>query len=320
MPQENTVFMFSGQGSHYFQMGRELFEGNPLFRRHFLRMDEVAADLLGVSLSKMLYGDRRKSDAFDCTLLSSSSIFVVEYALAQTLLGNGVEPDMMLGASLGVYCSIALADCLNAEETLALVIGQAKVFDQRCERGSMLALLADPRLYAESPVLYCNSEIAASNYAGHFVISARQTDLPQIESFLKARDVVFYNLPVSRPFHTRWTEPARSAILALLESLQFARPKLPVVCCAQAGPLDDITPAVLWTSLRERIDFEWAIRRLELEGPHRYIDVGPMGTLATFLKYLLPSSARSRVHAVMTPFGTDHKNLAELLTGSQMSV
>jgi bacillaene synthase trans-acting acyltransferase len=320
MRREKTVFMFSGQGSHYFQMGRELFEANPLFRRHFLRMDAVAAELLGVSLSAILYGDRRKSDTFDSTLLSSASIFAVEYALAQTLIGKDVEPDMMLGASLGVYCSICLADCLNAEETLALVIRQAKALEQHCEKGSMLALLADPRLYSESAVLHCNSEIAASNYPGHFVISARQADLPQLESFLKSREVIFYNLPVSRPFHTRWTEPARSAILALLAAVQFARPKLPVVCCAQASPLAEITPPVLWTSLRERIDFEGTVRRLELEGPHRYIDVGPMGTLATFLKYLLPSTSPSRVHAVMTPFGTDHKNLEELLTGSQMAV
>ncbi|HXO71628.1 MAG TPA: acyltransferase domain-containing protein [Bradyrhizobium sp.] len=310
--------MFSGQGSHYYQMGRDLFDHDALFRRNMLHMNEVAGDLLGLSLTDILY-QNRKSDVFDRTLLSSSAIFAIEYALAQTLIGNGVEPALVLGASLGVYCSICVADCLKADKALATVIGQSRIFEERCEPGFMLALLASPRLYSDSPVLHRNSEIAALNYSGHFVISARQPDLQQIESFLRDREITYYRLPVSLPFHTRWTEPARSATLALFESLQFAPPQLSVVCCGQASPRDAITPAFLWASLRECIDFERTILRLELQGPHRYIDVGPMGTLATFLKYLLPPTSQSRVHSVMTPLGGDLKRLRELLTAARTS-
>jgi hypothetical protein len=57
---------------------------------------------------------------------------------------------------------------------------------------------------------------------------------------------------------------------------------------------------------------------LEEQGPRRYIDVGPAGTLATFLKYGLPATTESTVHAILTPYGFDEKNLAALVGVDQI--
>jgi len=65
--------------------------------------------------------------------------------------------------------------------------------------------------------------------------------------------------------------------------------------------------------VRRPIRFRESTARLEQRGACRYIDVGPAGTLATFLKYGLPATATSTVHSILTPFGFDQKNLAALL-------
>src|SRR5690349_11489627 len=86
-----TVFMFSGQGSQYFQMGKELFNKNDTFRTWMVRLDEIARRLAGRSVIETLYSEaHRKADRFDCTLLTHPAIFMVEYSLAQTLMQAGL--------------------------------------------------------------------------------------------------------------------------------------------------------------------------------------------------------------------------------------
>src|ERR1700733_6256349 len=84
MPVSPTVFMFSGQGSQYFQMGRVLFEKNDTFRHWMVQLDDVARKLLGRSVIDALYSSfHGKGDPFDRTLLTHPAIFMVEYTLVR---------------------------------------------------------------------------------------------------------------------------------------------------------------------------------------------------------------------------------------------
>ena len=313
MPAPTTVFMFSGQGSQYFQMGRGLFEGHDTFRRWMLRLDGIARGTLGRSVVETLYADTRgKADPFDRTLLTHPAIFMVEYALAQSLIQAGVVPDMVLGASMGSFAAATVADVLDVEEALAAVIRQAAAFEEACERGGMTAVLAAPELFRE-PFLGGRGELAGVNFSSHFVVSAKETELDAIESSLRRRDVGHQRLAVSFPFHSRWIDGAESAFAAFMAGVPRRAPRLPFVCCEQAATLAEVPEGYFWSVVRRPVRFRETIHRLEQGRACRYVDVGPSGTLATFAKYGLHAASASSVHATLTPYGQDAKSFAAAL-------
>jgi acyl transferase domain-containing protein len=141
MPQLDTVFMFSGQGSHYFQMGRALFEQNGVFRASMLRLDGMVRELSGSSVVETVYCENHsKGELFDRILSTHPAIFMVEYSLAQSLTHAGIVPDVTLGASLGSFAAAAVAGIIDVEDALMAVIRQATTIEVRCEPGGMIAI------------------------------------------------------------------------------------------------------------------------------------------------------------------------------------
>lgn len=311
----STIFMFSGQGSQYFQMGRALFEHDAVFRDQLRRLDTMASRLTGCSIVEAIYDPHRdKSESFDRTLLTHPAIFMVEYALAQTLMHAGVEPDATLGASLGTFAAAAISGVIDAEAALSWILEQASILEAHCEPGGMLAVLANPSL-ATDPFLAQRSDLAAVNFSSHFVLSAPQYELDPIEAWLRARDVTCQRLPVSFAYHSRWIEPARAQLQSRATSMRLRPARVPLICCERSGELRDLTDDHFWNVTRNCIRFLDTVATVERSGPHRYIDLGPAGTLTTFLKYALPKQSRSSAHTILSPYGGEVRNLARIVAG-----
>jgi bacillaene synthase trans-acting acyltransferase len=308
----DTVFMFSGQGSQYFQMGKELYGSNPTFRDWMVRLDDVARGLVGESVIATVYsGANAKSDRFDRTLLTHPAIFMVEYSLAQALMQAGVRPDLVLGASMGSFAAAAVAGLLDVEDALRAVVRQAKSLEEHGEPGGMMAVLTDPALFEED-FLRLHSELAAVNFDSHFIVSAKRTELAQIEATLKQRQIVHQRLPVSSPFHSQWIDRAKTTFGAFMQSIRWKQGQVPMICSDRTTAVSELPADYFWDVVRNPIRFREAAIRLDQERPRRFIDVGPAGTLATFLKYTLPKTTRSTVRPILTPFGLDQRNLADV--------
>lgn len=305
-----TVFMFSGQGSHYYQMARDLFESEPTFKKHLLRLDDVARRALERSIVEILYDDRRrKADLFTRTLYTSPALFMIQWALASTLREHGVRPDFLLGASLGSYVAAAVGGCFDAEDGLRVVIEQAQILESTCPRGGMLAVLAPPALYHDTAVLRENSELAGVNFASHFVLASSPESLDAIEHVLASKEITSQRLAVSFAFHSKWIDDAERPFRAALRALRYGRSDVPIICTADASRVDVVGEDRLWRAARMPILFKTSVDYLETNGSYRYVDLGPSGTLAAFVKYNLRSDSRSEVFATVTPFGQSVHNL-----------
>lgn len=304
-----TVFAFSGQGSQYFQMGLELQTSDPSFRRQMVRMDELVRDISGYSVLDALYdSSRTKADSFDHLPLTHPAIFMVEWATAQLLIRRGVVPSMVLGVSLGTMTAAVMADCMGWEQALTSIVRQAQIVEEHAVRGCMIAVLADASVLLDEQ-LQGRCEVAARNFKNHIVISAPRRELAGIEACLRRRELTFQRLPVQFPFHSSWFDSTRERLRSASGPSTALAAQLPVACCAAVEVLTQIPADHFWSVARQPIQFAALIDKLEAQGVYRYVDVGPAGTLATFLRYLLPSSSLSKVFPTLTPFGRDLRNL-----------
>jgi acyl transferase domain-containing protein len=319
MANRKTVFMFSGQGSQYFEMGRALYEQRSTFRHWMERMDLIIRELSGCSVIDALFNQGRdKTEVFDRTMLSHPAIFMVEYAAAQTMIEAGVTPDLTLGASMGSVVAATVSGCLGWEDALSATVRQARILEARCERGGMIAILSEPALYDDDG-LRGNCVIASVNFPSHFVVAAKQGRLEAIEAFLRGKRVGFARLPVSFAFHSPWIEEAKAPFEELWRSLSHQAAAIPMACCVLSETLTKLPENYLWTLAREPSRFYQTVMQLEANGPFRYIDLGPTGTLATFLKYALPPASPSTWQAALSPRDVAMESWTAVVAGPRLS-
>jgi acyl transferase domain-containing protein len=291
-----------------------------VFKAEMQHMDALLRDRYRLSIIDVLYKeDHRKSMPFGRTYWTNPAIIMVELALAKSLMQRGIRPDALLGSSLGTFTAAVVAGSCSWEDALVGVIEQALILEAHCPPGTMTAVVAPPAVFHELGWA-AHGEIAGISYPSHFVVSSTTDGMAVIESEAKARQLIYQRLEVSYAFHSRWIDPAKEALLGQSKPLLLRPPSIPIMCCANAQMLPDAVAAdYFWDVARKPIQFMRAFNQLELTGPWQYIDVGPAGTLANFVKQNLSVQSASQHHTVMTPFGSELRNLDRLATALHMA-
>jgi len=299
-----VVWMCSGQGSQFFNMGQELYRSEPVFRRAMDLCDEMLRPLLGLRLTDVIYAQRGDPHApFDRVLHSSPAILAVQYAMARVLRARGQSPDLVLGYSLGEISAGILAGALALEDGLRLAVRMAELLERSAPPGAMLAVLGDRALMAAHPEWFAEAEVAGRNFDGHFVLSGRPEVMARVEAKLGAAGVSVQRLPVAFAFHSSQLGAVGPALRQLLGEVAVVPAAVDMMSASDGRISRTLSADGLWATLSGPVDFQATLARLATQGPRRYVDIGPSGTLATFAKYGLPKSAGAEIVATVTPYG-----------------
>jgi trans-AT polyketide synthase/acyltransferase/oxidoreductase domain-containing protein len=300
-------------------MGRELYERDPGFRAVMRHADQIAHAYCGESVLATVFAeDKGRHIALDRLLYSHVGIFMVEYALAKTLIDRGVQADMVLGASLGAFAAATVAGCMDPDIALSAVLEQAVTLEACCQAGCMMAVMGERDRFLSSELLAL-CEHGASNFASHSVIALPESNRAAVEAYLRGRGLAFQQLPVRFAFHSRWIDEAGARYRSFLQNLPMREPALSFVCCATGETLKALPPNYFWSVVREPILFQQTIQNLESQDSYRYIDLSPSGSMATFLKYALAVDSKSDVRSIMSVFGSDVDRLEQLVSDHQLT-
>jgi len=303
--------MFSGQGAQYYQMGRELFASDPVFRAAMLRCDRAAGPVGGRALTEIVYGrPMSESEGFDRQEEAAPALLAIGYSLAQAIFARGIRPDLLLGYSLGETIAATVAGVLGLDEAFALLLEKARVIEATLEPAAMIAVLDGAAAVMALPeVRAAGAELAAENSARHCVLTLRRDQLGALLAGLEARGFVAARLPVRHGFHASLLDPAGPALRAVAARVPFRPPAVPLFSCATAAPLPALDAAHLWRVARGPIRFEATLRALAAAGPPlRLVEAGPSGTLATFARQVLGPDLLAL--PAINQFGQDLRTMA----------
>lgn len=307
--------MLSGQGSQYYQMGRKLYDNDKIFQHHMQQLDVKMAKRIGKSVIEEVYGSGRDlSEDFDHTVVSGMAILLLELSLTRTLIDKGVTPDILLGSSFGTLVSTVVAGCIDEEEAIDGLASHGQLFEDHCEKGCMVAVLAKAEIYENDEKLQSLAQMVGINFETSFVLSMPMTNFDQVKAILTSLEVAYQKLPVTRAYHSHWIDSARDKFLSLYGERSWKKPRIPIVCTSRTLPLINVNPETLWHVVRGPIHFEKTAQWIEARGPHTYIDLGPSGTLATFLKYVLPQDSQSQSFQILSPYNNPVRSIDTLVT------
>ncbi|WP_267897927.1 type I polyketide synthase [Nocardia suismassiliense] len=295
--------MCTGYGSQYPQMGRELYESEPVYREAFDRCDAIAAPLLGRSLSALLYG-RQPATTIDDPVLAQPALFAVGYALHALWQSWGVRADVMAGHSLGEYLAAHLAGIFSAEDALALVIRRAQLVEELAPTATMAYIATDVDTVTAALSGYGQTvAIAAVNAPDATVISGETSAVEALLAELRERGIDAVMLPVTRAFHSPLMKPVLDAFRAVAESITYAAPRIPLVANLSgelAGPAD-LASADYWVRhLLEPVQFTHTMAMLACQNLDAFVELGPKPTLTGLGQRCLPDSGAVWVPS-MTP-------------------
>lgn len=306
------VFMYSGQGAQYYQMGKELYEQNPVFKASLDRCARSIDPLIGTSLVQTIYAGR-KAEPFDQTRFTHPGNVALAWSLTQVLDSYGIRPDYLLGYSLGEYISAVVAGAIPLETALENVTRHALILEQKTRHAGMLAILDNVSLMQRRADLFVNTTLACHNFDNHFVVTGYTDELKRIERTLLDAEISTQMLPITHGFHSPIIEPARQDLLDCMANL-FGPASIPSYSTVGMGPVSAYTPDHMWDVIRRPVRFLDTIRRIEADLQPTYVDVGPAGTLATFTKYALGPEVGKRAYLTINQFGRDLKSVDALIT------
>uniref|UniRef100_UPI0027393CBF type I polyketide synthase n=1 Tax=Symbioplanes lichenis TaxID=1629072 RepID=UPI0027393CBF len=283
--------LFTGQGAQRIGMARELYESSEVFAS---AVDAIVAEL-GLPLLDVMWGD--DPELINQTGWAQPALFVVEAALFEVLRSYGVTPSFLLGHSIGELTAAYVSGMWSLADACRVVAARARLM-QALPAGGAMATIEMPEGDVPEGV-----SVAAVNTAGSVVVSGPQE---AVDALIASATGKVTRLRVSHAFHSALMDPMLEDFAAVLATVEFRAPRIPIVSNLTGAPDDAMQSADYWVrQVRGTVRFADGVRWLAEQGVSTLVELGPDGVLSGLVPDSVPMLRRKHDDrtAVLTAVG-----------------
>ncbi len=291
--QPKLAFLFTGQGSQAANMGWQLYETQPTFRQTIDRCDAILRPYLELPLLEVLYPQQDSTALLvNETAYAQPALFALEYALAELWQSWGIEPDLVMGHSVGEYVAACVAGVFSLEDGLKLIAHRARLMQALPQNGSMAAVFAGTEQVKQTIAPYADSvAIAALNGPNNTVISGERSAVQTVLQTLAARGIEARTLNVSHAFHSPLMEPMLAEFAQIATEIHYAIPKIPLISNLTGEIVTaEITQPDYWCRhIRGTVQFATSLETLQRQAIDLAIELGAQPILIGMGRQCLPN-------------------------------
>lgn len=284
-----VALLFTGQGVPLLNIGRTLYDEVEYFTNTVNECSQWLEPELGLSIARIIYPDEdnvsNAEKALSETKLAQPALLIIEYALTRLLQQCGIEPQALLGHSLGQYCAAVIANIFSIQDALLLVARRGAAM-QSLEQGGMTAVQLsenDARAYLIDTTL----DVAAINSHDSCVFAGLESDLKELEIKLEEKGIAFKRAQVNRAFHSSLTDPCLDVIENATKTVQRRSGTIPVLCNISGAWLsneDACHPSYWSRHTRASVRFSDCLQTLAQQSDLQWLEIGPAPILSGLVR------------------------------------
>ncbi len=297
-----VVALFSGQGSQYLEMGRELVINFPDLQQIYAEMDSLLRQdglhpLSEVVFPIPVFDSTQKAtqlQRLQLTEYAQPAIAAFSVGLYKILQQAGFKPDFVAGHSFGELTALWAAGVLSEEDYFFLVKARGQAMaapkDPDFDAGAMLAVKGNVSQVTELIKNFPQVTVANLNSHHQVVLAGTKAEIAKVQEVLKAQGFSTVLLGVSAAFHTPLVAHAQKPFAKAIEKVTFKEPQIPVytnVTGKRYPSEPQVIQKVLKEHLQNQVLFKQEIENIHAEGGYCFIEFGPRSILTSLVKDIL---------------------------------